>query len=67
LGIFRRRRKVKRLSVWKSWAMDILVSPGTSDKYKIADAINEEYAEFEAKQNVVVPKSPLENGDQGGC
>ena len=105
-GIFRRRRKVKKLSVWKSWAMDILVSPGTSDKYKIADAINERYAEFKAKdqletretdinnavdqitgivkkvnwtamkdklrlskikQTVVVPKSPLEKGDQGGC
>ena len=38
-----------------------------SDKYKIADAINAGYAEFKAKQNVVVPKSPLEKGDQGGC
>ena len=30
--IFGKKRKMKQLSLWKEWAMDVLVSPGASDR-----------------------------------
>lgn len=47
--IFKKKRKKKRLSLWKEWAMDILVSPGTSERYKIIDAITNGYARYADK------------------
>ncbi|MBE7549224.1 MAG: hypothetical protein HS127_19525 [Planctomycetia bacterium] len=44
LRIFGKNRKRKQLSLWKEWAMDILVSPGASERYKIMDAIRDGYA-----------------------
>lgn len=42
--IFGKKRKRKQLSLWKEWAMDILISPGASERYKIMDAIRDGYA-----------------------
>ena len=47
--IFGKKRKMKRLSLWKEWTMDILVSPGASDRYKIMDAIRNGYVRYADK------------------
>ena len=47
--IFGKKRKMKRLSLWKEWAMDVLVSPGASDRYKLMDAIRNGYARYADK------------------
>lgn len=47
--IFKKKRKTKQLSLWKEWTMDILVSPGASDRYKIMDAIKNGYVQYADK------------------
>lgn len=43
LRIFGKKWKRKQLSPWKEWAMDILVSPGASERYKIMDVVRNGY------------------------